>query len=350
VWVERVGVVHVHSRYSDGRSGIAELAAMARQADADFLVISDHDTLAARREGWEGRRAGVDVLVASEITPRRRGHLLACRVRECTAYAAMPQERMLDRIGAQGGFALVAHPQGKRKPWLRVHHEPWYEWRHPCVRGLEIWSYLHDWIEGVTWWRFPAAHTFYHHPERVVTGPESDILQLWDRLGRLRRYAGVGGLDCHARYVPLADVHLFPYLRMFRLLRNHFFVPRAGSPASAGLWEALEQGRGFVAHDALADSRGTTCRAVFRDGTEMMMGEERPFARGVRLEIRLPRKAEISWIADGRCRLRADSDRLEVSPCGPGVYRFEARVGGRPWLFTNPFYLRRGDAGRTSYR
>jgi len=342
MWVEKVGVVHVHSRYSDGSAGAGDLVEGARAAGLDFLVMADHDTLAAQREGWEGVKNGVAVLVAAEITPRRRAHLLACRVHDCTGYAALPQSDVLDAIVAQNGFAVAAHPQGKFRPLLGIRHEPWYDWRHPAVRGLEIWSYLHDWLDRVAWWRFPLAHQFYRHPERVVTGPEPAILRLWDDLGRVRRLAGLGGLDSHGKHVPLADIRLFPYADMFRLVRNHFFVSPTASEADAitALWDAMENGRGFVAHDVLLDARGTVSRVLMPDGGEMPMGAERPFASGMWIEIRLPMATEIRLIADGRCRLVAHSDALSVPVPGPGVYRFEVRLGGRPWLFTNPFYLR----------
>jgi predicted metal-dependent phosphoesterase TrpH len=47
-------VVHVHSTYSDGTATIAELAAAAAAAGADALLLADHDSLQARRDGWQG--------------------------------------------------------------------------------------------------------------------------------------------------------------------------------------------------------------------------------------------------------------------------------------------------------
>lgn len=34
------------------------------------------------------------------------------------------------------------------------------------------------------------------------------------------------------------------------------------------------------------------------------------------------------------------AERLAARPVGPGIYRFEARLDGAPWVFGNPFYLR----------
>jgi hypothetical protein len=282
------------------------------------------------------------LLVAAEITPRRQGHVLAMGIRRCAGYAAQPGRATLDAILAQGGYAIIAHPMGKEKPSLRIHHAPWYDWTHPVVRGLEIWSYMHDWVDGVAWWRLPEAYEFWKHPERRVRGPDPKILTLWDRLGRSRRLVGLAGLDCHARRVPLTDVRIFAYASMFRFLRNHFFVEAEAwraNPQSA-LWKALEEGRGFVAHDILADSTGTRCGALLPDGRALQLGQEAPFAEGAVMTLSLPRDADVRWIANGECRLSERTDRMAVYPGGPGVYRFEAWLDGAPWIFTNPFYLR----------
>lgn len=342
MWQEHVGVLHVHTLYSDGARCIAQVIGDARRAGLDFLVITDHDTLSPRREGWEGRHGDLEVIVGVEITPSEEGHMLAMRVKQCTGYASSPNRDTLDAIHAQGGYALVAHPMGEERRWPRIHQKPWRNWEHECIRGMEIWSYMHDWLDEVKWWRFPAVNVFSNHPERIVAGPRKAVLARWDQIGRTRRFAGVAGLDAHARRMPLIDVEIFPYDHMFHCLRNHFYL-RADVGAAdrrPALWEALAEGRGFVAHDGLADATGAECYAALPDGSRMMMGEEHAFASGAAMVFMTPRAAELRWIADGACRLKTAGKKLVARPTGPGVYRFEARLRGRPWIFTNPFYLR----------
>ena len=43
-------VLHVHSTYSDGTATVAELLAGARMVGADALLLTDHDSLQARRD------------------------------------------------------------------------------------------------------------------------------------------------------------------------------------------------------------------------------------------------------------------------------------------------------------
>jgi len=129
---------------------------------------------------------------------------------------------------------------------------------------------------------------------------------------------------------------------MFRCLRNHLFIREEDWRADPrrALWEAHAEGRGLVSHHALADAAGSRCFALLPDSRRVEMGEEAAFVPGAATVLDLPRPADIRWIADGECRLAAHAARLEARPAGPGVYRFEARLDGRPWVFTNPIYFR----------
>ena len=339
---EHIGVLHVHSWHSDGSGTVGEILRAARQAGLDHVALSDHDTLAAARDTRNLRRDGVQLAVATEITPKHQAHVLALRVARCQGYRAQHNAQTLDDIHAQGGYALIAHPLGKRKLSLGIRQPPWYDWHHPAIRGMEIWSYTHDWVDGVAWWRLPQAYSFWRHPQAKVRGPYPAVLAMWDRLGRARRLAGWGALDCHARIIPFTGWKVFEYERMFRFLRNHLFIEEAqylNDPVGA-IWEALAEGRGFVAHDILADSAGTRCGCLMPDGRMIQMGQEAPWAPGAVMTLSLPETGEIRWLQDGRCRLSATARVLHGEPAGPGVYRFEVFRKGRPWVFTNPIYLR----------
>jgi hypothetical protein len=57
-------VAYVHTTYSDGTATVSELLAAAREAGAEAVLLTDHDSLGARRDGWEGAHDGVFLLVA----------------------------------------------------------------------------------------------------------------------------------------------------------------------------------------------------------------------------------------------------------------------------------------------
>ena len=51
---EYVGVVHVHSIYSDGTGTIPEIAKAASELGLDFVMMTDHNTLKPKHDGFEG--------------------------------------------------------------------------------------------------------------------------------------------------------------------------------------------------------------------------------------------------------------------------------------------------------
>jgi predicted metal-dependent phosphoesterase TrpH len=71
-------VLRVHSTYSDGSATVPELLEAARGAGADAVLLTDRDSLQARRDGWEGIHDGVLLVVGTEVRPPKssfRSHL-----------------------------------------------------------------------------------------------------------------------------------------------------------------------------------------------------------------------------------------------------------------------------------
>ena len=82
-YAEAVGAVHLHSVFSDGSLPIPEIAEIAEKKALDFLMFSDHHTLAPNRQGLEGWHGSVLVLVGYEINdPDDRNHYLAFQLRD----------------------------------------------------------------------------------------------------------------------------------------------------------------------------------------------------------------------------------------------------------------------------
>ena len=59
-------VVHLHSLYSDGTGTVPEIARAARASGVDVVLLTDHDTLEARRRGEEGRRLFLTATAAAD--------------------------------------------------------------------------------------------------------------------------------------------------------------------------------------------------------------------------------------------------------------------------------------------
>ncbi len=96
------------------------------------------------------------------------------------------------------------------------------------------------------------------------------------------------------------------------------------------VFDALRAGRMYIARDWLAPARGFS---FTRMGEET---SERP-----ELRVRVPRPAALRLLRDGGVVASADdAAEIDFTPAEPGVYRVEARLGGRLWILSNPVYLR----------
>jgi len=107
---ELTGIIHCHSTYSDGTGTVPEIAAAARANDLDYLLLTDHDTLAAARNGEEGWHGSVLLLVGTEVSPYRRNHYLAFGLQEPIDHTGMTPAQIVQSVNEAGGFGFPAHP------------------------------------------------------------------------------------------------------------------------------------------------------------------------------------------------------------------------------------------------
>src|SRR3954466_982362 len=70
-------VVHLHSTYSDGTGTVGEIMRAAKRAEVDVVLLTDHDTLAAKTNGEEGWHGSVLLLAGAGVGPLGGNHYLA---------------------------------------------------------------------------------------------------------------------------------------------------------------------------------------------------------------------------------------------------------------------------------
>lgn len=338
-------VVHVHSTYSDGTATVPEIAAAAKAAGAGAVLITDHDTLGALRDGWEGRHDGVLVLVGMEISPKG-GHYLAFGLREEVGHEGRDARAICRAVAAAGAVGFAAHPfsEGARISRTIAPPHGWPDLDDRCVTGIELWSLVTDTAENAASMR--ELVRFIRDPEAVLDGPPPRHLAAWDRICARRRLAAIGGLDAHQTGVRVRGRVVSPmrHERFFGLLRTHALL--RGAPDGelehdrALVYEALREGSCLLHRPTVAPAAGARMWAELPDGRELPVGAEAVAIAG-QLRIRLPARADVRVLRDGRqIAAAADADTLDVPIDGPGAVRFEARIGGRLWLLSNPVYLR----------
>jgi hypothetical protein len=351
-------VVHLHSLHSDGTGTVPEIARAARRARADVVLLTDHDTLAARQrgeEGWyrgrrrspDGQRGDVLLLAGTEVSPRRRNHYLAFGIDEPIDHTGLDACGICRAVRDAGGFGFAAHPfsEGSRRFRDRAPGMRFEGLDCEALHGVELWSFVNDTGEAVTslleMIRFVAA------PAWALEHPPQRNLRAWDELCRQRRVVAIGGLDAHQfgkRIGPFVPVRVMGYHRSFRFVRTHVLCENELTGELAHdreeVFGPLREGRCYIAVDSIAPARG------FRfEADDVAMGAEAPAGRRT-LRARVPLPARLRLLRDGVELASADGSVLEHEVEEPGVYRVEAyrRAKGRErtWILSNPVYLRAG--------
>jgi hypothetical protein len=313
------GAWHVHTTRSDGRGTLAEVVRAAREAGLQFVVLADHNVLFPEDE----YRDGVLVVNATEISSRF-GHVVGAEIPRAITKAERDEEPFA-AVAALGGRTVLPHPLHPRRPF-----EGWGASR---AVGFEVVS------NDSTWGQTVAGRRF----DRILYA----LLALpWDRAQSVlafytRPVAELALYDVLSRERPLAllcsaDAHGYPsYVAAFEAFSMHLPVTLTGEARSdaARVLDALLDGRGTCVFDGVAPGWGARLVAT---------GE----GSGRALLLRAPGEpAEVTVYRDGtRIATAGATSAGEYAicgagaplPCEPGLWRAEARVGGRPWLFTNP--------------
>jgi hypothetical protein len=336
-------VVHLHSTHSDGTGTVPEIARAAARARADVVLLTDHDTLEARRRGEEGWYGDVLVLAGEEVSPLGRDHYLAFGIDAEIRHRGLDACGIAQAVRSAGGFGFAAHPFSEGSVRFRRPGMPFGGLDCDALDGIELWNFANDTGEQIA--GIPALIRFLSMPARVLEHPPERNMRGWDELCRQRRVVAIGGLDAHQygkRIGPVVPLRVMAYHRSFRLIRTHVLCEE---PPARELerdrelvYGALRAGRCYIAVDSVAPAHGFRFEAA-----DVPMGGEA--AAGLRtLHVRTPLPARLRLLRDGRELASADGTTLDADVEEPGVYRVEARRRARgrerTWIISNPIYLR----------
>lgn len=382
-------ILHAHAEDSAHTGGtLPEMLADAKLAGVSAVLLSDHfraprDFIDGR---WRGLRDGVLFIPGSEV----RGFLVH------------PMASILDRmdqstpefvktVTAGEGLLFLSHIEERPDhsmeglTGLEIYNRHW-DAKRDMASVLALVSQLTDPASLAT---LEEAVRLY--PDEMLAFqcdyPQA-YLDKWDASTRTQRLTGVAANDCHHNQVflvkrvdddtvlvgtvvdrddqmrkvtaalrpgirqmtrgrkagdTLARVDLDPYHRSFRNSCTHVLAPRLDE---AAIRAALKSGHAYVSHDWMGDPKGFDFAALGDDGRRRAgMGDELALAGGVRLAVRLPIPAHVRLLRAGEeVATWEDRTAIEFTAREAGAYRIEAwlRLDGepRPWLFSNPIYLR----------
>jgi hypothetical protein len=341
---EYVGVIHIHSTYSDGSRPIQEIANIAGEVGLDYLMITDHNTLQAKRDKLEGWYKGVLVAIGYEINDAHdQNHYLAFNLNEELKDNLSPLE-YVQEVGNRGGYGIIAHPDEKRTAMKKYPAYPWKVWESKSYNGIEVWNQMSEWMEGLThfnkYWRAI-------NPRRSIITPLPETLEKWDRINQERNVVGIGGVDAHGHKYKLwglFQVTIFRYKVLFKTIRTHILTekPFAGEGKYEddiqNLYHHLFNCNCFISNHYCGDARGF--RFWAENKKQMVhIGQELKFDQYTHLHVNLPQTALVHLIKDGKKYAVLKGRELVYEIDGPGVYRVEAYTINRPWIFSNHIKL-----------
>jgi hypothetical protein len=323
-WFYYSGVIHIHTTDSDGTKSIEEIIALGQEVGVDFVMFTDHMTLAGRESGKEGLHNGMLVVIGYEHNdPNDKHH-----------YLLFDSPRVYPREISVRDLVKTAAADGRTRPFRSY---PWLDWSADSFQGLEIWNQMSEWMDKLT--PFNKVMLAFS-PRKSMIGPREQTMKRWDELNMSRKVAGIASPDAHAYQFKIwpMSVEIFPYKVHFKTLRTHIILPEP-------LSKALETARGQL-YDAIRDCRLFTSnmRWGIADGFEFsannglisgIAGSSVPLTDNTVLFARLPQRATVKVVANGEVILQTITDQLEFRVSEPGIYRVEAWKDSRGWIFSN---------------
>ncbi|MBI2434892.1 MAG: PHP domain-containing protein [Candidatus Hydrogenedentes bacterium] len=272
------GNLHCHTTNSDGERPPQGVVDAYAQRGYDFLMLSDHDTLT---EPASVDARGMALLAGNEVT-LNGPHILHVGAREVVD--PLPdRQRVLDRIAASTGFAIINHPN-----WERF--------------------YDHCPQDRLNAWRGYTGLEIYNGVVRRQRGTPL-ATDRWDRLlGDGRRVWGFANDDSHR---PIDDGVAWN-------------VVQCASREPGAILEALQRGRFYA-------STGVTIREIDVEQNRIHVRTENA-------------QRIIVFSAYGHREAAVDGGEIhfEVTPTVEGGYgRFECWGAGEAMAWTQPFFLER---------
>jgi len=349
---ERIGVIHVHTKASDGSGTVAEVMAAAEKANLSFIAITDHNVAMTESEIAEDP-PDLPIISGVEVGTSA-GHFLALGIPPSWVQPKTKDDRdLLAAARAAGAFRILAHPFHP--------HTPWTDWKTSDFDGMEIWNEDATWRQNNFFTLLDALLLYGVNDQlalvRLARTPEDNFAK-WDELLQQRPVAGICAADTHARIrLGFGRDWRFPgYVPSLKVAREHVLLrPDAGggNPAlasAAEIVDALRNGHSYCGLDSLYPADGFSFH-VSSGNASGGPGDFLPWTGSARIQISTPSGASLPLIKifrDGR-EISEDQARTIDKPIsGPGRYRTEVFLrqpgltGGRRWtlwVFTNPVYV-----------
>jgi len=352
---EYIGAIHIHSTYSDGSGRIEDIAQAANDSGLDFIMMTDHNTMKPKEDGFEKWLNNVMVIIGYEVNDlNNKNHYLVFGMDEVIGSyqvletgelgCKLPAKEYVKQIADKGGIGFIAHPDEQRQIMKDHVAYPWIQWDSGDFSGIEIWNHMSEWIEGMN--EQNKLQRFLH-PLKSIVSPPQKTLSRWDVIAQKRHVTGIGGVDAHAfkqNLLGFFEVEIFAYKILFKSIRTHVLLDDEIKKHDKSNFEidkqkilsALRTGKCFTANYYNSNPKGFRFFAEY-NGKTYSMGELLKPEKGKKVILRtlVPKECEIKLICNGSKIAEKKGMEATWDAAAPGAYRVECWLNNRGWIFSN---------------
>jgi len=350
---EYSGAIHIHSVYSDGTGKIDDIAKAAEDSGLDFIMMTDHNTLKPKADGYERWIGNVMVIIGYEVNDmQNRNHYLAFGMDEVIGSyqeldngelgCKLSAKEYVKKINEKGGIGFLAHPDEVRDHLPQHPSYPWTEDTNEFT-GIEIWNHMSEWVEGMT---ENNKLERLIHPLKSINAPFEKTLKRWDKAAAGRHVTAIGGVDAHAfkqNILGVIELEIFAYKVLFKSIRTQVLLD---SPLETKykdnydedknkILNALRKGRCFAANYYHGDAKGFRFFAESKGVTFSMGDTVRLNGTPAILKVFTPKVSTINLIKNGKKIKESESMEAFWDVKESGIYRVECWLKDKGWIFSN---------------
>lgn len=319
-----LGAIHIHTNLSDGSGDINSITKAAKNAELDWIIITDHNNFDIQ----EGIYNGVCVIKGEEISPSKSDHYIALGIKKLIE----PQDdvqKIIDEVKAQDGFGFAAHPDESDNRKNKAHPIKWTD-KSIIPDGIEIWNWFSDWADNYDESNIFKIAYSYIFRNKLIQGPHPKTLKWWDELNKNSEHVipAIVGVDAHAlkfsKYI--IPLKIFPYKDCFKTLTNVITLesklPKDFQSQKRAILEAIKNGNNIMIN-----------RHIKKD-IPLIYTEDKTII------IKLSTKAQIRIIQNGTTIHTEFNNCLKFPIQEKTKYRIEVYLKDRPWIFSNSILIK----------
>lgn len=356
---EYVGAIHIHSTYSDGTGKIEDIARAAYDSDLDFIMMTDHNTLKPKQDGYERWINNVMAIIGYEVNDiENKNHYLTFGIDKVIGtYQELPNGELgckleakeyVKQIKDKGGVGFIAHPDEARTHLPNYPSYPWTENDTEDFHGIEIWNHMSEWVEGMN---DGNKLERFLHPLKSIVSPSKRSLKRWDNAAKDRQVTAIGGVDAHAfkqNILGILELEVFPYKVLFKSIRTHVLVENEIKKNETVTFErnkrqildALRMGKCFIANCYHGNAKGFRFFAeakdrTFNTGDEIIISTDEK----ILLKCLVPKACTLKLIRNGEYIEEFEGMEMIYDTIQDGIYRVECWLNGKGWIFSNHIRL-----------